>query len=546
MNRSGKIGRRTFLELCALSAAGGCLSPFGSGRSRRCGDSPDYWCTWAVQSHTVGKSVKQGLMGSAFQGDQGIAGARDNLNERILFGGWAKNYYPTVRNRLYCLIDDGWDVPYGANPNDAIEPFGSLIADVTRFPSFKGTPTERLRGLDRALRDLGWRGAGLWVAAQAAGDGRRTPFNRAATREDLKRKLGWCAEAGIGYLKVDWGVYGGSTEYRQLFSEVKNAVAPDMTVEHCAAMGAPFNGVSFKPDGTMVCTGRAASDAPWRNQARQILEFADVLRIYDLLSPLTLCNAAERTQIMLRLGEEENSHALVNVEDEVYLGASLGCTFGAMRSLDTMRPYGGRDWSDAWRRTTEVVRAANWRRHAPAFSAAEGSRTQVSGEVVTDDWFFAEGSVWWKQICGRHPVQSAPARIARNLPLPEVAVAGGERPLVCVSRHPNGAIAVGALPRLKWPRGRFEVAADISLDIAPGRHLAVFGTVGTVRVRDNGARRILACDLAQPEGTPLEDITAAVVRTDGGLILPGAVLNRIGSQTTQDLSAPACRIEFAG
>ena len=165
---------------------------------------------------------------------------------------------------------------------------------------------------------------------------------------------------------------------------------------------------------------------------------------------------------------------------------------------------------------------------------------------MTDGWFLADGSVWWKQLSGRHPVQSAPARIARNLPLPEVAVTGGERPLVCVSRHPNGAIAVGALPRLKWPRGRFEVAADISLDIAPGRHFAVFGTVGTVRVRDNGARRILACDLAQPAGTPLEDITAAVVRTDGGLILPGAVLNRIGSQTTQDLSAPACRIEFAG
>ena len=45
---------------------------------------------------------------------------------------------------------------------------------------------------------------------------------------------------------------------------------------------------------------------------------------------------------MLRLGEEENSHARVNVEDEVYLGASLGCTFGAMRSPDSMRPYGGR------------------------------------------------------------------------------------------------------------------------------------------------------------------------------------------------------------
>lgn len=540
------MDRRAFLELCMLSAAGGCLSPLDLGRPRRRVDSPDYWCTWAVQSNTVSRSVKLGLMGNSFQGDQGIAGARDNLNERILLDGWAKSYYPAVRDQLYCLVDDGWDVPYGADPNRAIEPFGSLIADATRFPSFRGAPVKRLRGLDRALRDLGWRGAGLWVAAQDAGDGRRTPFDETAARENLKRKLGWCAEAGIGYLKVDWGVYGGSTEYRRLFSEVKNAVAPCVAVEHCAAMGAPFNGISFSPDGTMVCTGRVAADASWRDQARQILEFADVLRIYDLMSPLTLCNAAERTQIMLRLGEEVHSRALVNVEDEVYLGASLGCTFGAMRSPDSMRPYGGRDWSDAWRRTNEVVRAANWRRYAPAFSAADGSRTLVSDEAVTDDWFFVEGSVWWKPIGGKHPVQSAPARIARNLPLPDVAVSGSERPLVCASRNPNGAIAIGALPRLKWPRGRFEVPADISLDVAPGRDLAVFGSVGSVRVRDNGARRILACDLARADGACFEDVTAAVVRTDGCLILPGAALNRIGSQTTRDLSAPACRIEFAG
>ena len=546
MKQNRKLDRRTFLELCALSAAGGCLSPFGGGRGGAGACSPDYWCTWATQSNSVGKSVKLGLMGSAFQGDQGIAGARDNLNERILFGGWAKNYYPTVRSRLYCLIDDGWDVPYGENPGKAIEPFGSLIADPARFPSFKGTPAERMRGIDRALRDLGWRGAGLWVAAQAKGDGRRTPFDETAAREDLKRKLGWCADAGIGYLKIDWGVYGGSTEYRRLLSEVKDAVAPDVTIEHCAAMGAPFNGLSFKPDGVMVCTGRAAEDAPWRDQARQILEFADVLRIYDLLAPLTLCNAAERTQIMLRLGEEVRSRALVNVEDEVYLGASLGCTFGAMRSPDSMRPYGGRDWSDAWRRTAEVARAANWRRYAPAFPAADGSRTLVSAECVTDDWFFAEGSVWWKQIYGKHPVQSAPARIARNLPLPDVAVSGAERPLVCVSRHPNGAVTVGALPRLKWPRGRFEVPADIGVDVRPARHLAVFGTVGSVRVRDNGARRILACDLAQADGARPEDITASAIRADGGLVLPGAVLNRIGSQASRDLSAPACRIEFVG
>lgn len=543
----GKIDRRTFLELCALSAASGCASPFGLGKSGRGSSSPDYWCTWATQSHSVGKSVKLGLMGSSFHGDQGIAWARDNLNERILFDGWAKNYYPSVRGSLYCVLDDGWDVPYGENPGKAIEPFGSLVADAERFPSFAGTPAARMRGLNRALQDLGWRGAGLWVAAQAKGEGRGARLNTVAAREDLKRKLGWCAEAGIGYLKVDWGVHSGSTEYRRLLSEAKDAEAPDVAVEHCAVMGAPFNGLSFGADGTMTCTGRAAEDAPWREQARQILCFADVLRIYDLMQPLTLCNAAERTQILLRLGAADAAKALINVEDEIYLGAALGCTFGAMRSPDSMRPYGGRDWSDCWRRTTEVVRATNWRRYAPAFAAADGSRTCISQETVTDDWFFEAGTVWWKKIYGKHPVQSAPARIARSLPLPGVTVAGDERPLVCVSRHPNGALAIGALPRIKWPRGRFEVPADIRLDVVPGRHLAVFGSVASVRVRDNGAVRVVARDLAQTGDAAGEDITRAVVRTgDGHLVLPGDVLNRIGAKETRDLSSPACHIEFLG
>lgn len=540
-----KIDRRTFLELCALSAASGCVASLGRGKADRGGGSPDYWCTWETQSHSVGKSVKLGLMGCSFHGDQGIAWARDNLNERILFDGWAKNYYPSVRDRLYCVLDDGWDVPYGENPGKAIEPFGSLVVDAERFPSFSGTPAARMRGINRALQDLGWRGVGLWVATQAKGERRGDRLNVPVAREDLKRKLSWCAEAGIGYLKVDWGVHSDSTEYRRLLSEVKDSVAPDVTVEHCAVMAAPFNGLSFGADGAVTCTGRAADGEPWQGQARQIMRFADVLRIYDLVEPLTLCNAVERTQILLRLGEADAAKALINVEDEIYLGAVLGCTFGAMRSPDSMRPYGGRDWSDCWRRTTEVVRATNWRRYAPAFAAEDGSRTLVSEETVTDDWLFEAGTIWWKSIDGKHPVQSAPARIARNLPLPDVKVSGGERPLVCVSRNPNGAIAIGALPRIKWPCGRFEVPADIRLDVMPGRHLAVFGTVASVWVRDNGATCVRTRDLAA-EGAVSEDITNAVVRTDGWIVLPGEVLNRIGAASTRDLSSPACHIEFVG
>ena len=95
--------------------------------------------------------------------------ARDYLDEDSIFGsGDLAGQFAPVRDQLYFLLDDGWDVPRGTHPvNDAaIESFGSLELARDRFPSFPGTPAQLCAASTRHLR----RAAG---AAPVFGSARR-------------------------------------------------------------------------------------------------------------------------------------------------------------------------------------------------------------------------------------------------------------------------------------------------------------------------------------------------------------------------------------
>ena len=76
------------------------------------GKSPNAWCTWVTQNLTIA-SEKSKMSIPLFAGDQGAKAGRNNLNEAVLFGprGWAHDW-PTIRQDLYLLLDDGWDVGY--------------------------------------------------------------------------------------------------------------------------------------------------------------------------------------------------------------------------------------------------------------------------------------------------------------------------------------------------------------------------------------------------------------------------------------------------
>ena len=113
-----------------------------------------YWCTWDTQWNVLKERLPAGSP----------IPTRDAMNEEFLFGSeGVLNRFEGMRGDMIVVLDDGWDVPYGAADSRL---FGSLAADPERFPSLHGTPAERLRQLSDRVRALGYRGLGLWVPAQ--------------------------------------------------------------------------------------------------------------------------------------------------------------------------------------------------------------------------------------------------------------------------------------------------------------------------------------------------------------------------------------------
>lgn len=485
--------------------------------------SPSYFCTWGVQvdlAQDTGARTRETL----FPGDQGVPGARDVIDERSLFGpdGWAVTLYPRERASLYFMLDDGWDVPYGLDPwgRGDMPAFGTHVLEAKRFPSFPGTPAERLRELNRRIVDCGWRGAGVWVACQCHGDKKGAFRPDDAMREELKRKLSESAEAGIDYWKIDWGMRDLDAGFRVLVSELARAYHPALHVEHKPSCGRPI-----LPDDFVESSDNAFN--------RAVLGTGDIFRTYDTLRPFDQVSTLARVAAYSRVIDRIGSRSLLNVEDALDVGAALGHTFGIMRCARTAG-------------AAEVLRAVRWQQLAPAFGGDAAFPTRASELVLEETHRFGDDA-WYSPARGKTLVQRAPAVIARGLPLPEVRPVGSERPFVVAGRNPNGAVGVCIVRRLA--NGAFVTPpAEVSLDVAatPGQAVALFGTVASLALRDAPATHsAFAADLADGEW---HDVTAAVVRRDGRLVIDGALLAKIGVERNgadDTTSRPAVRLRFA-
>jgi hypothetical protein len=115
--------------------------------------APDYFCTWNVQGFACSYS--------------GASNQADMMTEASLFGtGTNQNwlsFYPEVRGDLTFLLDDAFDFPIGGGHNDTRR--GSIELDAGRFPSYKGTPAERLAKLSKDVKAKCWRDLGLWICS---------------------------------------------------------------------------------------------------------------------------------------------------------------------------------------------------------------------------------------------------------------------------------------------------------------------------------------------------------------------------------------------
>jgi hypothetical protein len=471
--------------------------------------APHYWCTWAVQNYRYGQGF-QDLDTALLEGDAGATLARTTMTEKNLFGedGWTSLFFDRVREDLYFMLDDGWEV--GGTATFQLDP--------AKFPSFAGSSPERLGRLNDAIRKNGWRGAALWCRNTPEGDAMRQ-------LETLT------SSAGIRYWKIDLGdpAFGSI--------RVRDADHVPLTLEHVHGEQ-PVNG-DWQTDGRF-------GTQSWDSRRMMILRNTDVYRTYDVTSILSLPTTLDRLAAMLQ-GAQGHSKigALLNVEDEVYVACVMGCTMGIMRHpLVGKRPHTDVDLffngpRQTKRRMDEVVRALRWQRIAPPFTPGVG-KVFVDETVLVDGWTFERSQTWQTNLVGATVRQGAPARISRNLPLPEVKCSG-EKPFVFATRFPNGAVAIAAQERTRIGHAWYMPECNVTLHVsdAPGP-FGIFGKMNSLTITLDTplhGRRILAQDLAAEEAF---DITEAVRIGANTLHVPGSIIQQIGlhQATPGDLSAP--------
>lgn len=446
--------------------------------------APDYFCTWNVQGFVCSYS--------------NASAQADAMLESNLFGGATNQnwlgFFPEIRGDLTFLLDDAFDFPVGGGHNDPHR--GSVELDAGRFPSYPRTPEERLTKLVRDVKARGWRDLGLWICNS------RPNVAELPVDSDTywSERLGWSQRAGVRNWKVDWGI-----------------------------------GLRDKPLWKFRVTPKAREAAPdvWIEFGKQ----GDLYRTYDVGITVSIPETIRRVAEFLT-NAVPNDRRIVNCEDEVYIGAGLGCAYGVMRHpLAGAMPNGKADgffpahFRDVKRRMDEVTRAVRWHR--------------IAQPVYKDDKFLIDAK------CFTDRGRTAPARIARGgLPLPEVAMPrGGEAPFVLCTRHARGETAIATIGRAIGKKDVFIPRADVTLEVGElNRPIGIFGEYASltlVTTTDLAGRRILAQDLA---GDIAVDVTPNLKISRGRLEIPGELIHRIGTMAAKpgDLSDPGLVLAVEG
>ena len=484
--------------------------------SNRVNPSPDYYCTWQTQLYATS--------------DGKPAGQRAIIGERALFErekpyGWAY-FYEQIRNDLYLVMDDSWDVPLDGDLGYC----GSLVLDAEKFPAATAggvSNTEALARLCNRMKALGWKGLGGWVCAQEA-----ERLSEGGSTEDYWRKrLREANDAGFSYWKVDWGKKSTDPAFRRMLTDLGRELAPGLTIEHACI--------------------------------KEIIPYADVYRTYDVPAILSIPMTMRKLADCLAGTNAAPGYAgLVDCEDEPYMAAAGGFCMGIMRHpYSGPLPNGHRDMSfpDLHRniktKMYEVIRAVHWHRIAPAFGA-DAAGLLVDTAILQDDWRFEsvedELEAWWlgngslfDRMSEQGMAASAPARIARGTSLPQVvADEQGNQPYVLASRHPNGAAAVATLGRTY---GRvYEIPlCEVTLDVGDATQIGVFGEYRSLVIESThtAVARVLMQDLADATAY---DVTEEVTISGNRLTIPGELIHRVGTmvQPAEDTSEPGVVIQL--
>lgn len=469
--------------------------------------APDYFCTWNVQGYICSQ--------------ESTAGNRMAMTEANMFGdstyqNWV-SFYPKIREDLYFVMDDSWDIPIAETSKDG-PTFGLAELNQERFPSFKGSPAERLSKLVDSVKITGWRGLGGWICAQeAAIAGEVDPV------EYWTERLKAANEAGFAYWKVDWGKQSRNLEWRKMLTTLGRTYAPNLVIEHA------FN---EKP-----------------------IEFSDTYRTYDVENVISLPLTISRVADLLKYKALGDAKGIINCEDEPYIAVGLGCAIGVMRHpfkgnlpnniADFGFPAACRDLKS---RLDEVVRGVRWHRIAEPFGVGSDDFS-IDTISFEDSWVLAERETWIKSHeVGDTLRENAPARVSRGLPLAVINTSSASRPYVLSSMYPNGAVTIVTIGRVsdrQYITERVNVEQKINSVDKP---IGIFGDYASLTLIlpekiEGTDYTVLGQDLA---GDIPIDITSNIDFNGNRITIPGDVIRKVGLSAASkgDLSDPGLVLKF--
>ncbi len=500
--------------------------------------APNYWCTWYWQNYLIrkGQPVTNPDAATVYSN----VSARESMNQETIFGatGMARVMLPHTRGDYYFVIDHGWQ-----DKNLKDHTF-TLVMDTLDFPRYAHlAPKDRIKQMNKDIKDLGWRRLGLWV--------RGNP-----DEQQMRTYVNWSKYAGIEYWKID----GGDIE-TYYATQIKNEIYPELFLEHITGAG-PVNPKWDKP-GLQLYPSiyHPGEDTPQELEASlnaatekvakslEVIQNTDVFRTYDAAPLMVTTTTLQRIHdILMQTAGEPEYTALLNIQDDPNVAAALGLVVAVKRHpMHTPRMYKGKDlhfqiYGDRHvdQRLNEMDRFVLWQRIAPPMPAGYGS-FRASKTNLIDSIFFTESDTWYKATYEKMVYQSAPAVMARNLPLPEVQVTG-PAPYVMASRFKNGAIAVATEGRVTPDSSWFHPQATVTLkDIETDVPIGIFGYYQSLNLKLKKELpkdfRIYAQDLLARKAT---DITGEVTYSEKTLRIPGTLIKRVGTaeNDTGDISAP--------
>lgn len=472
-----------------------------------------YYCTWLAQNYIVDRPEFA---------TRGARAPRNMINAETLFGeGGIARQWDGIRRELLLVLDDGWDVPYETEFDKTL--FGSLEVDTARFPFAVGRPEERLKALSDKVKSFGWKGMGIWVAAQRCGvDGQR-PFSD-ADKEYWRERILWSKHAGVAYWKVDWGANEQNARFRRFLTEAAAELYPELVIEHAICLP-PFNGA--RHDGSPVLE-RFADIAEYAELSETAVGNSEVFRTYDVSPALSVATTLDRAARLL-----PHARGYLNVEDELYIAAALGCQFGIMRSA---LGKGADAWDDS-DRLREAEAAVAWQKTASPFI---GGSVNVSDEILTDAYEFADGEMWFAKVNGKIVRQSAPSAVARNCELPETSCGrSGLKPFTAAALHPSGAYSAVVLPRTVKGVRREYVGGEVRFKCGAASTFALFGNADRVTFEcENTIGSVSARCLL---GGGATDLSHTVLPSRKGFSVDGETIRRLN--VVGDKSAPAVVFE---